>query len=164
VQIGGVLVAAEPLPELAAGFGVGRHGTAQAGQEVQREAGPRLAKGAGAFAHAARAGQREERLDLTHPFPARTIGLQHLVEEAKEGAAHGVNLLAAVGALVTLGQAPRGQERGKEQVQVREALLAQGVDAFTQGGEPGPELREKGRGHDTVYILCLLTARIKWRA
>jgi hypothetical protein len=44
---------------------------------------------------------------------------------------------------------------------VREALLAQGVDALAQGGEPGPELRKKRRLHDTVYILCLLTARIK---
>jgi hypothetical protein len=48
-----------------------------------------------------------------------------LVEKAKESPAHGVDALAAIGALLGLGQNARDQERANELFQVGEALLAQ---------------------------------------
>jgi len=132
---------------LAGLLGMGRHGAAQAGQDVDRKAGPRLALSAGVFADPSRAQEGEERLDRTHDFAARASGIDPLVEKAKAGAAHRVNLLAAVWAFIRLGQKPSGQERAKEEVQVGEALLAQGADAFTQRSEAGTKLREEGRLH-----------------
>jgi hypothetical protein len=51
--------------------------------------------------------------------------------------------------------------RTEELVKINEALLAEVLDALSHRGQPGPELGKKGRGHSTVYILCVLTARIK---
>jgi hypothetical protein len=93
------------------------------------EAAPRLATRQ-VSSLTGRTQEGEEGLDLTHDFAARAIGIEHLVEKAKEGATHRVNLLAAVWAFISLGQKPGGQERAKEEVQVGEALLAQSVDAF----------------------------------
>jgi hypothetical protein len=57
-----------------------------------------------------------------------------LVEKAKERAPHRVNLLAAVGAFVPLGQPPGGQERAEELVKVNDALPAEGLDAPAREG------------------------------
>jgi hypothetical protein len=46
-------------------------------------------------------------------------------------------------------------------VQVRKTLLAQGVDAFTQGSKPGSKLREKWCVHYAQYIYCAIDSQDK---
>jgi len=125
---------AEILPELAGLPGLRGHDTAQAGQGVEREAAPRHAISPRGIAHRARAHQGEERLNPPHALAARAIRIGHLVEKAKERAPHRVNLLAAVGAFVPLGQPPGGQERAEELVKVNDALPAEGLDAPAREG------------------------------
>jgi hypothetical protein len=63
-------------------------------------------------------------------------------------------MLAAVGPFLGLGEQPGGQERAKEEVQAREALLAQLLDATPEGAQLGASGREKGGAH-IQYLYCI---------
>ena len=105
--------------------------------------------------------QGKERLDLADDFPAGGVGFEHLVEEAEEGAAHGVDPLAAIGALVGLREQAWGQQGSQEQLQVAEALLAEGLDPAAQGGQAGAPVGEERRMHDKYIYLFLLDGKDK---
>src|SRR5258708_2013433 len=92
---------------------------------------------------------------------ARANGVEALGGEAKAGATHRVNLLAAVWACIRLGQKPGGQERAKAEVQVREALLAEVLDAPAQGSKPRPPHGEKRCAHDKYLYLSQLDSQLK---
>jgi hypothetical protein len=134
-------------PEVAVFFGIGSGGAAQARQDVPRQPVSGLTVGAGAFVHGAATFQRKEGLDLADNLAAGAVGIEDLIEKAKEGAAQGIDALTAVGTFLGLGEQVRGQERGEEFFQVQETLLAQGVDPFAQGGEAGAEGWEERSFH-----------------
>jgi hypothetical protein len=71
---------------------------------VRANGDTRLAVGAVALVHAALVMQSKERLDLADDLAARAVGVEHLIEEAEEGAPDGENPLPAVGALIGLGE------------------------------------------------------------
>lgn len=137
----------QAVPELSGLFSGSSGGATQAGQGVQRQAVAGLAIGSGAFGDASALLQGEERLDLADDFTAGASGFEHLVEKAKEGAAHRIDPIAAVGSLVRLSQQRRGQERAKELLEVREAVLAEVADAPAESGQAGAEGGEEGRMH-----------------
>jgi hypothetical protein len=133
------------------------HRAAQPLEDLQRQAASGLAISAGVLADVTRADQSKERLNLTHHFPAWAIGIEHLVEKAEESAAHGVDLLPAIGAFVALGEQPHGQEGAKEQVQMHEALLTELAHALPHGAEAGsPSGKERSYRHGQVYLLVKL--------
>jgi hypothetical protein len=94
--------------------------------------------------------EAKEGLDLTDHFPARAMRIEDLIEKAKESAADRIDAIPAAGALVGLGEKLRGEQRGKEAIQVREALLTEGLDAAAQGSQALTELREERSLHGTV--------------
>jgi len=82
-------------------------------------------------------------------------------DEAKEGAADVIDAVAAVESLVSLGEQTRGQERGQEEFQVAEALLAKLIEPAAQGSQAGAPGREKGVCITSIYTCLGLTARVK---
>ncbi len=84
---------------------------------------------------------------MADDFAAGGVGLEDLIEEAKEGAAHAKDSLAAVGAIVGLAEQARGQEGSQELLQMTETLLAQALDARAHGGEARPEGGKEGGVH-----------------
>jgi len=143
----------QAAPRLGGFFGVSGGGTAQTRQNIPRQPGSCLAPTAGAIVHAAIALEGKERLDLVDDLATGAARIEHLIEKAKEGAADGVNPLAAVGAFVGLGQDPWRQQRAEELIEVGEALLAQVLDARPQGGQPGA----KGREERSVHLHSIIT-------
>jgi hypothetical protein len=144
-------------------FFAGRsHPDAHAAEPVQGQSFAGLAVGAGVFIDRALVLEGKQGLDLADDFAAGGIGLEHLAEEAKEGAAHAIDALTAVAALVGLGKQARRQERLEQQLQVAKTLLAQVLDPATQGRQAGTEGRKEGRVHRAVYIPTLLTSRLPW--
>jgi len=96
-----------------------------------------LTVGAGAWVHRAGVVEGKERLDLADDLAAGAIGIEDLIEKAKEGAPEAIDAVPAVGAFVGLGQQSRGQEGAQESFQMEQALLAQAVDAPAQSSQPG---------------------------
>jgi len=98
--------------------------------------------------------QSAQSQDLADNFPAGAFGFEHLKEESKEGAAHRINSFAAVGALVGLGEKSRRQERAKQQIQLREAVLLEVLELAAEVGEAAaPGRKEWGVGHvQYVYL------------
>ncbi len=80
----------------------GGQGDAQALEGLQRQPLAGLAVGAGAFVKAAPTVKGEESLDLAHNLAAGALGIEHLIEETKEGAPDAEDAFAAVGALIGL--------------------------------------------------------------
>ena len=74
--------------------------------------------------------------------------IEHLIEEAKEGAADRIDAITAVGALVGLGEQAGRQPGAAEEVQLQETLLAPALDAGAQSGKAGAE-----GGEGTVFSL-----------
>jgi hypothetical protein len=70
--------------------------------------------------------------------------------------------LAAVGAVVGLGEQADGQEGVKQQVQLEQALLAEVLRPAAQGRQAGTEGRKEGCVHRAVYIPPLLTHLLCW--
>jgi len=89
----------------------------------------------------------KERLDLANNFAARAVGVEDLIEKAKEGAPDAIDPIAAVGTLIGLGKQARGQEGSQKQFQVAEALLAQMMDPAAQWGQAGTKGGEDGSMH-----------------
>ena len=137
----------QAAPEPNRFLGLGGRGATQARQDIPGQAQPGLTPAAGACGHRAMAVQGKERLDLTDHLPTGALGIEHLIKKAKEGAADRIDAIAAVGALVGLGEQPWRQPGAEEEVQVQEVLLAQLLDAGAQGGKPGAEGGEEGRFH-----------------
>jgi chloramphenicol 3-O-phosphotransferase len=81
----------------------------------------------------------EERLNLANNLAAGAVGFEYLIEEAKEGAPHAIDALAAVGAFVGLGEQARRQQWVEQLFEVGEALLAEVSDPMPQVGQPGAE-------------------------
>ena len=108
--------------------------------------------------------EAKESLDLADDFQASALWIQDLIEEAKEGAADGIDAVPAAWALVGLGEQARGQEGTKEGIEVKEALLAEGLEAGAQGGQALTPLREERCMHNTVYVLCLLDVQCKMQS
>ena len=77
-------------------------GHAQAAEGVDGQSLACLAVSAGAVINPAPVVQGEEGLNLANNLAAGAVGLEHLVEEAKESAAHAKDALAAVGPFVGL--------------------------------------------------------------
>ena len=95
----------------------------------------------------------KEGLHLPDDFAARAEGIKHLVEEGPEQTPHRVDALAAIGVVIGLGQEPEGEELAEELFEVAEAVLAQALDAWAQGGEPGAERGKERSVHGQVIIL-----------
>ncbi len=106
----------------------------------------------------------KERLDLADDLAARAIGIEDLIEKAKEGAPQAIDPIAAVGPFVGLGQQPRGQERAEELIKMDEALLAEGWDARAQGGQALTQLRKEGSVHNKYIYLLIVDSQLKIRA
>jgi hypothetical protein len=83
-------------------LGVSGGGAPQAGQPVQEQASAGLAKAAGIPVDRALVVEGKECLDLPDDLAAGALGVQDLIEKAKEGASQGIDALAAVWALVSL--------------------------------------------------------------
>ena len=137
----------QTAPELAGFFGLSGGGATQARQNIPGQAPSGLTPAAGAFVHRAAGVQGKECLDLTDNLPAGALRIEHLIEKAKEGAADRIGALAAVVALVGLGEQTGRQPRAEEEVQVQQVLPAQTLDAGAQGGKPGAKGGEEGGGH-----------------
>src|SRR2546426_821134 len=154
----------QTVPKLSGSLGVRGQGAAQARQNVPRQPDSGLAVGAGAFVHPATVVEGKKCLDLADDLAAGAIRIEHLVEKAKEGAAHRIDPITAVGALVGLGQEPWGQQRTQEQIQVQEALLAQVLDALAQGSQPRPPDGKEWRMHVQYYYWTTLDeqAKMSW--
>jgi len=105
----------------------------------------------------------EEGLDLADDFATGGVGFERLVEKSKEGAPHAKDALAAVGALVLLGEQARRQERSQQQFQMAETLLAEALNPAAQGGQAGTEGRKKRRRHTKYIYLLLLDRQLKMR-
>jgi hypothetical protein len=61
---------------------------------------------------------------LADHLAAGAVGIEHLVEDTKEGAPDAENAFSAVESLVGLRQQGRREEPAEELVQVKEALLS----------------------------------------
>jgi hypothetical protein len=94
--------------------------------------------------------EAKEGLDLADDLPAGAIRMEDLIEKAKESAADRIDAIPAAGALVGLGEELRREQRGEEGIQVREALLAEGLDAAAQGSQALAQLWKEGSMHGTV--------------
>jgi hypothetical protein len=94
-------------------------------ERIQRQSFSGLAVGAGAFVHPALVLEGEEGLELANDSTARAFGVEDLVKEAKEGAAHAKDALSAIGTLIGLGKQAWRQEGSQQQLQVAETLLAE---------------------------------------
>ena len=68
----------------------------------QRQTGAGLAVGAGALVGGGAAGQAEERLNLAHDLATGRARVEHLPQKSPEGAAQGIDPVAAVEALLSL--------------------------------------------------------------
>jgi hypothetical protein len=119
---------------------------------VQGQAETSLAVGAAAVANSALALEGEESLDLVDHFPTGTAGVEDLVEKAPESATDREDAVAAVGALVGLGQQAGGEVLAEELFEVVEAVLAHGAEAAAAGGEAGAPGWEVRCRHKAVYI------------
>ena len=89
----------------------------------------------------------KEGLHLTDEFAAGATGIEHLIEEAKEGPPQAINALAAVGALVGWRQEARGQERTDQQFELGQTVLPEALDTAAQGGEALAPLGKEGGFH-----------------
>jgi hypothetical protein len=96
----------------------------------------------------------KEGLDLANHLAARTMGIEHLIEKAKEGAPDIEDPIPAVGTFIGLGQKLRRQERAEELIEVDEALLAEVLDAAAQGSQARPPEGKERRLHDKYIYLC----------
>ena len=142
-------------------MGLGRRGTPQALQGVQRQASAALAVGAGAWVYRLAVLQGQERPDLANDLAAGAVGIEDLPEKAPEGAAQRIDALAAVVTLLGLGQQPGRQQGSEELFQVEEVLAAQAVDPLAQGGQAGAPSGEKRRVHDKYIYLSHLDVQLK---
>jgi hypothetical protein len=77
----------------------------------------------------------KERLNLANDLAAGALGVEHLIEKAKEGAAHTKDPFAAVGSLLGLGKQTWGQEGSYEAFQVAETLLTELLRAPAERGQ-----------------------------
>ncbi len=104
----------------------------------------------------------KERLDLADDWAAGAMGIEDLIEEAKEGASDAIDSIAAVGAFLSLGEQACRQERREEFFQVQQVLLAEEPDPLAQGGEAGAKGGEERGFHKAQYYYCAyLTASLK---
>jgi hypothetical protein len=149
------------VPEFGRFVAGGGHRDPHAAERVQGQALAGLAVGAGALIDGALVVEGKESLDWADDFAAGGFGLEHLVEEAKEGAAHAEDPVAAVGALVGLGEQARGEEGSQEQFQVAEALWAEWAEPAAQGGQPGSESGKERRMHDKYTYVSGLDGKRK---
>src|SRR5208282_95967 len=94
----------QAVPPRGHSFAGRSYSDAHAAEPVQGQSFASLAVGAGVFIDRALVLEGEEGLDLADDFTAGGIRLEHLAQEAKEGAAHAIDALAAVAALVGLGK------------------------------------------------------------
>jgi len=76
-------------------------------ERVQGQSLAGLAIGAGAFVHTGLAVEAKEGLDLTDDFATRAVGIEDLIEEAKESTADAIDAIPAIGTLVVLGKKAR---------------------------------------------------------
>jgi hypothetical protein len=88
--------------------------------------------------------ETKQGLGLADDLAAGTSGIEGLIKEAPEGAPEREDALAAVGALVGLREKPGGDELTEEIFELEEALLADTLDAATEGGQAGAPGREEG--------------------
>jgi hypothetical protein len=145
---------AQTVPELSGFFSLSGRGATQPRQNIRRQPGARLAPSAGAFVHTPAIRKAKEGLDLAHDFATGAMGVKDLIEKAEESPAHIVDAVAAVGALVRLGEQVRRQTGREEGFQAKEALLAEALDALAQGAEPGAPGEKEG-GFHRPYIYGL---------
>jgi hypothetical protein len=145
---------AKVAPEVASFLRVGGGGATQAGQNIPRQASAGLTVATGAFIDVAVLVQGKKGLDLPDDLAAGTIGIEHLVEETKEGAPDAENAFSAVGAFLGLRQQGWRQEAAQELVQVEETLVAQADYPLAHGTEAVSPVGEEGCVHGTVLILC----------
>jgi hypothetical protein len=142
-------------------IGLGGGGLANAHQGVQGQAETGLALGAGALVDRAQVVETEQGPDLADRFAAGRARIEGLVEKGPEGATEGEDAVAAVGAVVGLGQQAGRDEAAEEQLQVEEALLAELLDAGAQGGQACAELRKEGCVHAKYIYLSSLDVQDK---
>jgi hypothetical protein len=90
------------------------------------------------------------------------LGFEYLIEEAKEGAPHAIDALAAVGAFIGLGEQARRQQWVEQPFEVGEALLAEVSDLMPQVGQPGAERGKERCVPRAVYLPPLLTRLLPW--
>ena len=103
-----------------------------------------MAVSAGGFVDVGAVVQNKKGLDLPDYLAARAIGLEHLVEKAKESAANGEDTFSAIGSFVGLGQQSRRQEPAENLVQLHEALLAELAETSAQGARRRRQAGKKG--------------------
>ena len=100
--------------------------------------------------------EAKERLDLADDFTAGAVRIEDLIEKGEEGAAQALDAIAAVGAFLGLGKKARRQPGANELFQVGQALLAEVLDPFAQGGQAGAKRGEERSMHmhsiNTVLI------------
>src|SRR5438045_7846011 len=130
-------------------------------QRVQWQSLSSLAVGAVTLVDVALILEGEEGLNLSHDLAAGALGIKHLIEEAKEGAAHAKDTLAAVGSFLGLGQQAGRQQRPDQQFQVAKALLTEVLDPVAQGGQPGTKGGEERSVHDKYIYLSRLDVQLK---
>jgi len=94
-----------------------------------------LAISAGAFVNVALPIEGQARLDVADHLAAGAVGIKDLIEEGKDGLTQAEDALAAVGVFVGGGEQARGQDRGQQQFQLAEAVLAEVPKATTEVGE-----------------------------
>jgi hypothetical protein len=133
----------QALPELSGLFSGGGEGDAQPLQSIQGQSIAGLAIRTGALVHRPLALEAKERLDLADDFTAGAVRIEDLIEKGEEGAAQAIDALAAVGALLGLGKKARGQPGANELFQVGQALLAEVLEPFAQGGQAGAKRGEE---------------------
>jgi len=104
------------------------------------------------------AGQPPQSLNLAHDFAAGGSRFEHLPEETFQSEAHVEAAVAAIGAVVFLGKEVNGEQIAQVILELGQGSLAEALSAAAEGGEPGPESREKRSLHKAVYIPPLLTA------
>jgi hypothetical protein len=143
----------QAVPEVSWFFGDGGGGDTQPLKRVQGQSLSGLAISTGASIHTNPLMEAKECLDLTNDFAAGAIGIEHLIEKAKEGAPEAIDAIPTVAAFLGLGQQVQWQQGAKEQFQVGQALLTKVLDASAQGGQassPGGE--ERGVHDKYVYL------------
>ena len=131
---------------------------ANALQNIQRQAETGLTIGAGAFIDGAPVMETKQGLDLSDDFTAGAGGVEGLIKKAPEGATQGIDALAAVGPLISLGQKPGRDQLCQEQFEVKEALLADALDAAAKGSQArAPRRKERSMWHRGGISTALLT-------
>lgn len=132
------------MPESGGLFGVVGHCEAGALQNVLGQTRAGNAPCAGGLIDLTPVVEGEKGLNLADDLAAGCAGVEHLAEETEEGAPHGVNVLAAVGALRGLCQKSLGQQRREEGFDLVKALLAEVLNAAAHGRKTGQPLRKEG--------------------